>query len=194
MAQQQVDRAHRLVTERWLPAQIALERMQKAQLDQQTSVRGYVLTAQQSLLAPFREAQSALPQEEGSLRRALADDQAALRQLDDVVAAYTDWATAAGAQVVRVDQGRLDEARQVANVANGAPRFDALRGRVEALRTTIQSRVDTATAELARVRRTMLTLLGIAVALGLALSVVLLVGLRRGVTRPLGQLVDAPPP
>jgi CHASE3 domain sensor protein len=191
LAQLRVDQAAQRLTEQWMPALVSLERLQRSFLDQQTGVRGYVLTGQPPLLAPFRVAEEAMPGQEGALRQALGGDPTASAQLVAVREAHADWIAAAREQIARVDQGRRAEAQQVATAATSTPRFDALRGRVDELRETIQARVDTASADVTRLRTAVLTLLTAAVLVGLALSVVLLVGLRRAVTRPLGQLVDA---
>jgi CHASE3 domain sensor protein len=71
-----------------LPALVAVERLQKAYLDQETEMRGFALTSQPQFLEPFNEAPEAIEAQERVLDRTLAGDRAAEAKLAAVRQAH----------------------------------------------------------------------------------------------------------
>ncbi|WP_214369558.1 CHASE3 domain-containing protein [Pseudonocardia sp. H11422] len=190
MAQQEVVRANEQLVQRSLPELVSLERMQGGFLAQETAVRGFAMTGQRAFLDPYVAGRTAVVAQQQALRPALADDPAALGQLDAVEAAYTQWSTTvAEPSIVARSGGGPGQAQLLISAETGVQLFDALRSRTDELRATIEDSVAAASAESAAAHTRMVWLLAGAIALGLALAAMTLVGLRRSVTRPLDELV-----
>jgi CHASE3 domain sensor protein len=191
IAQDRADAATTRVVEQALPALVAVERMQRAFVDQETSLRGYVLTGQQALLEPYRAAPALLAEQERVLRAAFADDPAAQARLDTALRDHRTWLAVVEPAIELRGQGRGTELDEMVAQAPGVPRFPALRDAVDGLRAAIESRVGAEAARVDGVRSTLTWLLGAAIGLGVLGAVLAVVGVRRAVSRPLGELIDA---
>lgn len=179
--------AARDTADRLAPVQGAIERLQLLYVDQESGLRGYLLTGQQPFLDPYLAAVPVIAQEQDHLRSALGNAPAA----EATFAAYQDWRDQAAARMIQFRRdGSIDAASELAAQGVGKTRFDLLRNRIDALRSEVQAAVEQAkaAADAARWRVTAAFLIGGALALGAGL--VALVTVRRGVITPLDQLVD----
>ena len=171
------------------PAQLQVQRLDTALVDQETGVRGYALSGQKDFLAPYNEGVT----EERNAIRAL---QAVIGQLPPSAAADLKSVTAqARAWRAHYAQPTISQVSQTGKPAVSSPDiltgkadFDALRARIG----TLQAHISGARAQaVAALNDSAAVLDGvfIAVAVGLAAIVVLLaVGLRATVIRPLHRL------
>src|SRR5664279_3751216 len=110
-----------------------------AYVDQETGLRGYVITGQPAFLAPYTDAQPRIPAIVSRLHTVTATVPGALTQLVAVQDAYRDWAGYATEQVARVAAGDPAAAATVAATGAGKTRFDALRSRVADLQAVLQA-------------------------------------------------------
>jgi signal transduction histidine kinase len=170
------------------PAALQAQLLDTALVNQETGVRGYALSAQQSFLSPYTEG--------------VTQAQDAINALDAVIGQLPDSTKAALASVTA--QARYWRARyaeptiaQVSrtgkpavspDITTGKADFDALRAKIAMLEADISGTRGQAVASLDDAATT-LDAVFVAVAIGLAVIVVLLVvGLRATVIRPLHRL------
>ncbi|MHA6795067.1 CHASE3 domain-containing protein [Pseudonocardia bannensis] len=190
VAQQEVVGANEQLVRRSLPGLVALERMKGGFLDQETAIRGFVMTGQRAFLDPYQADRAAIIDQQQALRTALAGDPAALSRLDAVDAAYVRWSTTVAEPSILARSGAASGPLElVISTEVGMRLFDELRTRTDELHATIEASVAVASAESAVLRTRMAWLLAGSIGLGLALAAATLVGLRRWVTRPLDELV-----
>jgi signal transduction histidine kinase len=168
------------------PAFRQTEQLQVALVDQETGIRGYALAGQEIFLQPW---ENGLRSEASAIRAlsAVADDPA-LR----IRARLTEVETKADAWRTRYAEPILTEARAGRAVdvdpMLGKQLFDDLRGSLNALQGDLDSAAADARGDLNRAA-SRLQLVGLLLAVGLvALLIVLALGLRRVVLRPLSGL------
>jgi signal transduction histidine kinase len=170
------------------PATLQVEQLDNSLLNQETGVRGYALSAQRTFLAPYysgvTEEQAAL----ANLRRALGQlPPAAQGDLASVTAQAHYWRTHYAEPAIALVQ-RTGQPTVGGNVIGGKAYFDALRVKVAKLQGDISGARADALAALSD-SSSVLDAVFIAVAIGLAVTVVLLgLGLRAIVIRPLHRL------
>jgi signal transduction histidine kinase len=170
------------------PAALAALQLDTALVDQETGVRGYALSAQQSFLAPYTQGVTAEQAAIGSLRRLASQLPAATtKDLDSVAAQAHYWRTHY-AQPTITQIGRTKKPVLSPDIITGKTDFDALRAKVTVLQADVTSARGSALATL-NDATTALDAVFIAVAIGLAVIVALLaLGLRAFAIRPLDRL------
>jgi signal transduction histidine kinase len=170
------------------PAQLQVQRLDTALVDQETGVRGYALSGQKDFLTPYNDGVT----EERNAIRAL---QAVIGQLPPSAAADLKSVTTQArfwrthyAQPTITQVSRAGKPVVSGGVLTGKADFDALRARIGTLQAHISAARVQAVAAL-NDSAAVLDGVFIAVAVGLAVIVVLLaVGLRATVIRPLHRL------
>ncbi len=170
------------------PATLQVQRLDTALIDQETGVRGYALSGQRDFLAPYtsgvaeeQDAVKALQAVTGQLPGGAAAD------LQSVIAQADFWRTHYAQPTI--DQvARTGKPVVSPDIVTGKADFDALRGKIAALQAEISAARTRAVAAL-NDSATVLDIVFIAVAVGLAVIVVLLaLGLRATAIRPLHRL------
>ncbi|MFI5593581.1 ATP-binding protein [Amycolatopsis sp. NPDC051758] len=158
-----------------------------ALVNQETGVRGYLLTRQQDFLDPYRAGLVDQEKAVAELRRlGAAPDIPAGRDLAEVLAAADTWRGVALAQAA--PGAPVPSAAQI---EQDKTLFDALRVRLAAQTTHLESARADGRADLSSAA-TLLTWVLVAVAVMIAAGLVLLyVGLQRAVVRPIRALATA---
>src|SRR3984885_6426100 len=170
------------------PATVAAQQLDNALVNQETGVRGYALSAQQSFLSPYTDgvtqeqtAIKSLRQLAGQLPAATTSD------LNSVIDQARLW-RADYAQPTIAQVGRTGKPVVSPDITTGKTAFDALRAKTSVLQADVTSARSSAVATL-NSTATSLDAVFIAVAIGLALIVALLaLGLRATAIRPLHRL------
>ncbi|MEU7817313.1 CHASE3 domain-containing protein [Pseudonocardia sp. NPDC049154] len=184
----QASAADQVMMQRIGPALTSVERLQTAYVDQETGLRGYLLTGEDGFLDPFTAAAPRIAAEQnllGTLVPELAGSLAA------VAVAYDNWSANAARPLI--DLRRAGEAGQASALAAqdaGKGQFDVLRQRVDALRAQISGEADAAGAASSSARQRLFGVLAAVAALGIALGVVAMRFQRRWVLAPLTRLGD----
>jgi signal transduction histidine kinase len=172
------------------PATLAAQQLDNALVNQETGVRGYALSAQQSFLSPYtagvaaeQTAINTLHQLASQLPAKTISD---LNSVTDQAQAWrTRYAQPTIAQVARTGKPVVSP-----DIITGKTDFDSLRATVATLQADVTSARSSALATLNDAGTT-LDAVFIAVAIGLALIVLLLaLGLRATAIRPLHRLAD----
>ena len=170
------------------PAALQVQQLDIALLDQETGVRGYALSAQRDFLAPYTNGVT----EEGNAIKAL---QAVIGQLpagtaadlQNVITQAHYWRAHYAAPTIN-QVSRSGKPVVSPDILTGKADFDALRGKIAVLQAEISAARASAVAAL-NDSATVLDIVFIAVAVGLAAIVVLLaLGLRATAIRPLHRL------
>ena len=170
------------------PAALQAQLLDNALVNQETGVRGYALSAQQSFLAPYTDGMTAEQAAISSLNQLAGHLPARTRADIHAVATQahswrTNYAEPTISQVSRTKKPVVSP-----DITTGKDDFDALRARVAALQDDVAGARSSALATLNDASTT-LDAVFIAVAVGLALIVVILaLGLRATAIRPLHAL------
>ena len=170
------------------PATVAAQQLDNALVNQETGVRGYALSAQQSFLGPYTDGTAAEQTAINSLRQIASQLPAATTSdLNSVIDQARLWRTNY-AQPTIAQVGRTGKPAVSPDITTGKAAFDALRSKVGVLQADVTSARSSAVATLNGAVTT-LDAVFIAVAIGLALIVALLaLGLRATAIRPLHRL------
>ena len=170
------------------PATVAAQQLDNALVNQETGVRGYALSAQQSFLSPYTDGVAAEQTAINSLRQLASQLPAATTSdLNGVIDQARLWRTNY-AQPTIAQVGRTGKPVVSPDIATGKAAFDALRAKAAVLQADVTSARSSAVATLNSAATT-LDAVFIAVAVGLALIVALLaLGLRATAIRPLHRL------
>ncbi|WP_432542528.1 PP2C family protein-serine/threonine phosphatase [Kineococcus sp. SYSU DK002] len=169
----------------------ALGETRASYVDQETGLRGYLVTADERFLEPYARAERDLPGRERASAACLRALGVPAGRWDDVLAAHGAWTAYAQRQQDRVRAGDVERARALYVTLDGKRRFDALRTALDVVddRLAAQEAHDAAHAERTQ-RRLLVTLtaglLAVATALGLGCLL-----LWRTVTVPLALLARA---
>lgn len=162
-----------------------------AYVDQETGLRGYVITGEMAFLAPYTTAEDQIPRLTQRLQALVRPIPGAADDVTRLELTHLDWAAYAAAQIERVRAGRRDEVASVTATAAGKRRFDALRAEFARLDDRLQRAADANQVRVSRLQRRLVALLVAA----LAVATVVVVGgarlLVRSVARPVFALADS---
>jgi len=184
----QLQRAQRLQTEHLDVATNANARALTTFVDEETGLRGYLLTAEPLFLAPYVEAQASLPATLGTLERSFAQSGGPGQLVADLRTAHDIWSAYARAQIDLAGSGDLDEARSEAATATGKDLFDAIRDRDAAVQAWLQQASAVSEEQVTRLQRRLMALLALVL---VTLTVVVVTGsalVYAAVSRPLARL------
>ena len=170
------------------PATLAAQQLDNALVNQETGIRGYALSAQQTFLAPYTAGVAAEQAAISTLRR-LASQLPAVTTSDlDSVTSQANYWRAHYAQPTIRQVSRTGKPAFSPDITTGKTDFDALRARVASLQADVAAARSSALATLNDATST-LDAVFIAIAIGLAFIVLLLaLGLRATAIRPLDRL------
>lgn len=186
----QLDDAQQTLT-RATRAQRATADLLVRYVNQETGLRGYVITGERDLLAPYLVSQRGLPGATGEVRASLRAAGGDPGQLDDVEAAYADWSEYAQEQIELVAAGRADTASTTGATLRGKNLFDTVRLEVDEVDRWVTLRQEESRRDTSRLQ----TRLVLDTAAGLGVLAVLLGSgcllMVRQVTQPLRRLAGA---
>ncbi len=170
------------------PATLQAQLLDDALVNQETGVRGFALSAQQSFLAPYTQGAATEKAAIASLRGLASQlPRATTSDLNSVITAAHYWRTHyAEPTISQVNQAKKPVVSP--DVVAGKADFDALRVKVAVLHADVSGARSSAVAALNDAGNT-LDAVFVAIAIGLAVIVVLLaLGLRGAAIRPLHGL------
>jgi signal transduction histidine kinase len=172
-----------------VPAARAAEEMHRALIDQETGLRGYIITADGAFLEPYVNGVVAEQRALTVLQNLLDDEPEVSGLVDAITAAAVDWrTTVALPEIDLVRTGRTDEATAMVESGIGRERFSVLRRAFDALDSELGNRLDMGGRQLT----TWVAVLGTAAAVSAALTFIIAVLmwflLRRQLSQPLERL------
>lgn len=178
-------------TRHLIPALAAANSLMQAAIDQETGIRGYVITADPVFLEPYAEGRQQEADALAELDAALRDRYPELRALVDPVAfGLVRWRdSVADSEVALVDEGRLEAAADLVATGRGRLIFDAVRDDLDALTAAIEAERAATRDELVRRTDQQFVVAQAAALAVLAVGVAVFSIARRRVTAPLDRLV-----
>ncbi len=160
-------------------------------VDEQTGLRGYLLTGEPAFLLPYERAAEATPALTARLRASWTAIGAPIELVDDLAEAHDEWVDHAGMQIDLVSAGDADAASTVAGTQRGKQLFDDIRDREQAVADWITAAEERTADRLAVLQTRMTGLLAATLTTLLAVTVAGSLVLWRAVVTPLGRLAAA---
>ncbi|MGU3469026.1 CHASE3 domain-containing protein, partial [Methylobacterium sp. C33D] len=113
----------------------ALDGFRAAMLNQETGLRGYLITGRDGSLEPYRTGRQALDEAIDRLRTLIGQDPDRTRLLTEAVTAARSWQTEVGEVAVRIaaDPSKRDEAVSIEADGKGKRLFDTFREKLAAI-------------------------------------------------------------
>jgi signal transduction histidine kinase len=178
------------LSDRIAPARTEAGELSAALVDQETGVRGYLLSGDQQFLDPYAQGQTAEQTAAGQLRDLLTGETAALADLAAVQREADSWRRSVAQPLIqRREAGNAAVPPQVVGQSKTA--FDRVRLELATLDARLTGLGDRARADLTRARRWRDVVFLAMVIFLLALIAVIAVLLRVAVLRPLARLGEA---
>lgn len=164
-----------------------------AMLNQETGLRGYLLTGQETSLEPYRSGRIASDRVIPGLQKLIGDDQQDAKLLSEAAAAARAWQVNIGEAAVRemADPSRRTEAQRIESSLEGKRRFDEFRTNLAAIEEHAQKRLDDQVGQVEMGELNANLTLGISILLTLLICAGIGVAVNRMIARPLVQLTDA---
>jgi len=162
-----------------------------AMTDQETGLRGYMITANKANLAPLMAGRTAYAREFEKIRSLTSDNAAQQKRLDALDAAVKGWnekVADVGMQFMS-SQDTWDKARQLERDGAGKQFFDVIRAKVDELGQAERSLLTTRAEELEAALSGITTAIIAGGSAVLALVLLSVIALTGAVGRPMGSLV-----
>ena len=173
------------------PARVAAYQLQAALRDQETAVRGYVISSDPQFLAPFDNGRQTESRASADLRQFEQKRPDLLADLDEIEQAAGSWRDNYAEPVIAAVQPGMRNAISPALTEIGKSEFDRLRALFDQQNTHLAEARSDGIAELASISAWRNGVLIAMLAAFLVTMVVLGVVLRRALVRPLGRLAEA---
>ena len=176
------------LSDRISPARTAVVELTAALVDQETGVRGFLLSGDERFLEPYARGVTDERVLLARIRQLLAGEPVVLADLDRAEAQAREWRSTVADPAVEDRRRGADPAAAVETVLSGKAAFDAVRARVAALDEDLTTVREQARADLDAARRTRDgVFLGMAVFMLLFIAAIAVL-LRLVVLRPLDRL------
>ncbi|WP_123024961.1 sensor histidine kinase [Mycolicibacterium stellerae] len=173
------------------PARVQAYALQSALRDQETSVRGYVITADKQFLEPYYAGQAAEKQAAESIRERVGANPELMSNLDDIEQRADAWRTSYSEPII-ADIGRGGSAAGSRNLTDrGKTEFDSLRALFDTQNENLRKARTEGITQLDSMRQWRDSLAIAMVVAFIGLGVVLSLLVRSAVTRPLAALAAA---
>ncbi|RYF23667.1 MAG: HAMP domain-containing protein, partial [Oxalobacteraceae bacterium] len=188
-----LDRLHEATEARRRVTLVArgLDAFRAAMLNQETGLRGYLITGRDSSLEPYRAGRPALDETIDRLRALTSEDTDTSRLLAEAVTAARTWQGQIGEPAIRkaVDPATRSEAVRIEADGNGKQLFDTLREKLAIIETKQENARIALNERVAEAERTaVLTLWGAAL-LTLLICIGIGIAINRLIVRPLGRVM-----
>ena len=179
------------VVDRWNPARLSSQEAIGAMLNQETGVRGFATSLDESFLQPYTDNLQVERDDEQDLGRDLGGDEELLDLLHDFHLAVAAWQTnVAEPYIGRAQEGDPTVGRDAAS-PDAKAAFDRIRVAAAALDTKLTARTDQAKEARDRAFLYVWVTVGVGTCLLLGVGLVLGRGLRRSVLAPMTGLAHA---
>jgi signal transduction histidine kinase len=185
------DQVSRQMADEIQPARVAAARMQAALRDQETGMRGYLISADRQFLAPYYDGQRAEQAAADEIRRLVSGRAELIADLDAIETAAADWRTSYAEPLIANVAPKTPSVVSPRQADEGKGKFDHLRELFDAQNTHLAAATAAAENQFNEINgwrdwvlgATVLIIVGAAALLGL-LS-------RAAITRPIAALAAA---
>ncbi len=164
-----------------------------AMLDQETGLRGFMLTGQDASLGPYRDGRAAFERVDARLHILVPPGSAEGLRVGEAEAAARAWQRTIGEPAVRemVDPATRPAALRLEATGEGGHYFDQLRTALDAASMGARGRRARWDRRLASAALLVAAAIGGGIAVTLAICIAVMIAIRRGVTQPLSALAGA---
>lgn len=168
----------------------ALDDVLLGMVDQETALRGFMLTTEERSLDTFHRGVDRYETAMEQVAALVADDPRLRGPVADLAAAADAWRTDHAQRAIALvrDPGTRAEGRAFEASGRGKTLFDDLRARVAEIRRIVSSRVEARAAEMEAALGTAAVVLAATVALSAAVAVGVYLLLAHGIARPIRRL------
>lgn len=185
----QADKVSNQIRDGVQPARIAAYQLQAALRDQETAVRGYLITADPRFLDPYNDGRTAETAAAEQMRENLAGNQDLLADLDDIEAAAEVWRAEYADPLI--SQVTATQPADDASIEEGKVLFDRLRELFTAQNDDLSEARAAGLAHLDQIRGWRDTVMVVLILTFITTALLLAVVMRNAVTRPLSSLAAA---
>jgi signal transduction histidine kinase len=182
------DAVTRLLTDEILPARVSAYRLQGGLIDQETSLRGYVISADRQFLAPYVDGQRAEQQAAADITARLGDRADLLADLTAVGRAGKAWRDSDAQPLIDSVVPGAPSVVNIGTADRGKADFDRIRALCDTQNADLAAAQTNAVNELNAMRSWRDRLLFAIAAVFVAGAFLLALLMRRAVTRPLQAL------
>jgi signal transduction histidine kinase len=176
------------VIDRWQPAVLASQDLLSDMLNEETSVRGFVLTGRDEFLQPFADFGNKEARDAARLKAYLAGYQHEIEQLNAFQQAADDWRTGTAASLIRLVRLNYPRAASQVDSQTGKTRFDLIRTRAATLTASVMKLSDNAVDARHTAKNYFIVALSISGGLIVLAAFAVWRGLHRWVLRPVDAL------
>ena len=156
-----------------------------AMVDQETGVRAYLVSGEQTFLDPYKKGRIAFERHWGKAKELTADNPAQQARLDDLLRNAQGWQReVAGKEVDLMAGGQVDQARALLTSAAGKKFMDDIRNKAEEIMAGERDLLVKRSAALQDAFRTVIVSLVVALALAVLFSLGLAIALSRAIGSP----------
>lgn len=173
------------------PASLEADRLFQSYLDEETGIRGFLLTRNAAFLQPYDAGIIEQRQSAARLQSALAGHPDLVRTSTAAQKAATQWAVDFAVPAVLAARAGDPASIQRQLLGPGKERFDLVRTRFAALDSALAAERAATGAELTDATTQLIVALGVGLVLVLLAGILLAIALRAWVTRPLEALGDS---
>ncbi|MER2252080.1 methyl-accepting chemotaxis protein [Methylorubrum podarium] len=168
-----------------------LDVFRAAMLNQETGLRGYLITGRDSSLEPYHVGRSALSEVTSRLRGLIGTDAEPSKLLEEAIVAAQSWQRDIGESAIRLaaDPTTRTDAVRIEAEGKGKQFFDTLREKLAAIETTEEKNRSIQTERLADAERDAKTTLWLGTLLTLLFCAGIGVAINRWIVRPLGGVL-----
>lgn len=185
------DQVSRQVGEDIQPARVAATHLQAALRDQETGVRGYLITADRQFLAPYYDGQRAERAAADEIRRLVGGRAELIADLEAVETAAADWRTSYAEPVIAAVTPKVPSVVSTSMADLGKAKFDRLRVLFDTQNTHLADAAASAVDELNDINGWRDWVLGAMVLIVLGAAALLGLLSRAAITRPIASLAAA---
>ncbi|ARO54586.1 chemotaxis protein [Methylorubrum zatmanii] len=168
-----------------------LDAFRTAMLNQETGLRGYLITGKESSLEPYRGGRSALNEVVNRLRGFVGTDAEPSKLLEEAIVAAQTWQKDIGEAAIRLaaDPAKRPDAVRIEAEGKGKQFFDTLREKLAAIEATEEKNRLVQTERLAGAERDAKATLWLGALLTLVFCAGIGIAINRWIVRPLGGVL-----
>lgn len=185
------DEVARQVAQNIQPARVAAARLQAALRDQETGMRGYLISADRQFLAPYYDGQRAEQAAAEEIRRLVGGRTELIADLDAVETAAADWRTNYAEPLIANVAPKTPSYISPHTADTGKSKFDHLRELFDTQNTHLAVASAAATEELNEINGWRDWVLGATVLIVIGTALLLGLFSRAAITRPIAALAAA---
>jgi len=171
----------------------ATDAMMASMVDQETGLRGYLITGNEGSLDPLKSGAKAFEESWTSLKELTSDNPVQQGRLDAVHKQVDDWQSAVSGAAIELMKtpGSEEAAREIERSGRGKQNFDQIRALVAELKNAEASLLSERSEAMASAQAMILFSVGLSIVVIILLAAVIAFGLNKLIAAPIRATVEA---